>query len=43
MFNFIVGVITGIVISTVVFSGVANMADHGVHKVQEAIKETTKQ
>jgi hypothetical protein len=42
MFNFIAGVITGIVIATVGFSGIANMADHGVHKMQETIKETAK-
>jgi|LauGreDrversion4_2_1035121.scaffolds.fasta_scaffold76783_7 hypothetical protein len=43
MFNFIAGVITGIVIATVGVSGIAQIADKGVHKVQETIKETAKQ
>jgi hypothetical protein len=30
MFNFLVGVVVGIVISTVGLSGVANMVDRGV-------------
>jgi len=41
--GYIISFILGIIVATVGFSGVANMADHGVHKVQEAIKETTKQ
>jgi len=42
MFNFIFGVITGIVISTVGFSGIAHVADAGVAKVQSVAKEATK-
>lgn len=40
--NFIVGVITGIVIATVGFSGIAKMADNGVNKVKEITIEQTK-
>ena len=35
MINFIVGIIVGIVIATVGFSGIAKMADKGVDKVKE--------
>ena len=42
MMNFIVGVITGIVIATVGFSGIARMADKGVDKVKEVTIEQAK-
>lgn len=40
--GFIVGFIMGIIVATVGFSGVANMADKSVHKVQEVIRENSK-
>jgi len=36
--NFLTGVILGIVISTVGFTGVARILDHGVVAVKEATK-----
>jgi uncharacterized membrane protein YtjA (UPF0391 family) len=39
MFNFLVGVVAGIVISTVGFTGIAHVADAGVAKVQAVTKE----
>jgi hypothetical protein len=42
MINFIVGVITGIVIATVGFSGIAKMADKGVDKVKEVTIDQVK-
>lgn len=39
MTNFIAGFVCGIIISTVGFSGVARMADHGVEKVKQVTKE----
>ncbi len=40
--NFIAGVIVGIVIATVGFSGIAKMADKGVEKVKEVTIEQVK-
>ena len=40
--NFIYGVIFGIVVSTVGFSGIAKMADNGVEKVKQVTVEQTK-
>lgn len=40
--NFIVGVIVGIVIATVGFSGIARMADRGVDKIKEVTVEQAK-
>jgi hypothetical protein len=37
--NFIAGVIVGIVIATVGFSGIAKMADRGVDKIKEVTIE----
>jgi hypothetical protein len=46
MKSFIVGVVVGIIISTVGFGGVAQILDHGVSKVkttsQELAQEPTK-
>jgi hypothetical protein len=42
MINFIIGVIVGIVIATVGFSGIARMADKGVDKVKEVTLEQAK-
>ena len=42
MINFIVGIIVGIVIATVGFSGIAKMADKGVDKVKEVTIEQVK-
>ena len=38
--GYIISFILGIVVATVGVSGIARVADQGVHKVQEAIKET---
>ena len=40
--KFVAGVIVGIVICTVGFSGIARMIDNGVNKVQEVTKEAAK-
>jgi hypothetical protein len=40
--NFIYGVVFGIVIATVGFSGIAKMADKGVDKVKEVTLEQVK-
>lgn len=40
--NFIAGVIVGIVIATVGFSGIARMADKGVDKIKEVTQEQVK-
>ena len=42
MINFIVGIILGIVIATVGFSGIAKMLDNGVNKVKEVSQEQVK-
>jgi hypothetical protein len=42
MFKFIFGTIFGIVISTIGVQGLANIANHGVSKVQEVAKEVSK-
>ena len=39
MKNFFFGVIFGIVVSTVGFGGIANLADSGVNKVKETVQE----
>ena len=39
MREFIFGVIFGIIISTVGFTGIAKLFDNGVHKLQETVKE----
>lgn len=42
MIKFLAGVITGIIITTVGFSGIARMFDNGVQKVQDVSKEAAK-
>lgn len=42
MKSFIAGVVFGIVICTVGFSGIARMFDNGVNKVQEVSREAAK-
>lgn len=42
MKNFIAGIICGIVICTVGFSGIARIFDNGVSKVQSVAKEAAK-
>jgi len=42
MIKFVAGVVVGVVICTVGFSGVARMIDNGVNKVQEVTKEAAK-
>jgi hypothetical protein len=37
--RFIMGVVFGIVIATVGFSGIANMMDHGVNGIKHQAKE----
>jgi heme/copper-type cytochrome/quinol oxidase subunit 4 len=39
---YILGVITGIILTTVGFSGIARMADNGISKVQEVSREAAK-
>jgi len=40
--KFILGVVVGIVVCTVGFSGIARMFDNGVNKVQAVAKEASK-
>lgn len=42
MLNFILGTVFGIIISTIGLTGVAQIADKGVQKVQEVTRETAK-
>lgn len=42
MIRFVLGVIVGIMIATVGFSGMARVIDKGVMQVQEKAKELTK-
>ena len=42
MIKFVVGVVVGIAICTVGFSGIARMIDNGINKVQEVTKEAAK-
>ena len=42
MSKFILGVVVGIVVCTVGFSGIAKMFDNGVSKVQSVAKEASK-
>lgn len=40
--QFIVGIVFGVLVCTVGFSGIAKIFDNGVHKVQEVSKEAAK-
>jgi hypothetical protein len=40
--KFVAGVVVGIAICTVGFSGIARMIDNGINKVQEVTKEAAK-
>lgn len=42
MINFVAGIIFGIVISTVGFSGIAHVADSAVGSVQHMARDATK-
>lgn len=42
MKNFLIGVVVGIILTTVGFSGVARIMDNGLNKVQEISKEAAK-
>ena len=42
MKNILIGIVIGIVIATVGFSGIARIMDNGVSKVQEVSKEAAK-
>ena len=42
MFNFLVGVVFGIIISTIGLSGIANMVDRGVQSTKTVIQEQAK-
>ena len=42
MTNFLMGVVLGIVVATVGFSGIARIADNGVDKVKQVTIEQTK-
>jgi uncharacterized membrane protein YtjA (UPF0391 family) len=39
MINFIIGFVLGIVVSSIGFTGIAQVADQGVQKIQETVKE----
>lgn len=41
MTNFIAGIILGIIIATVGFSGIAKLLDNGVNKVKQVTVEQT--
>jgi hypothetical protein len=42
MKNFISGIIFGIIVATVGFSGIAKLLDNGVNKVKEVTQEQVK-
>jgi hypothetical protein len=42
MTNLLIGFILGIAVCTVGFSGLAKMADAGVSKIQETVRENAK-
>jgi uncharacterized membrane protein YtjA (UPF0391 family) len=42
MVSHLIAFILGIVVGTIGFSGVADIADRGVHKVQEVTREVAK-
>jgi hypothetical protein len=42
MMQFIIGVVVGIVVATVGLTGIAEMADKGVSKMQETVKEVAR-
>jgi flagellar biosynthesis protein FliR len=42
MIKFVAGVVVGIMICTVGFTGMARMFDNGVSQIQEAAKEASK-
>jgi hypothetical protein len=42
MMQFIIGVVVGIIIATVGLTGIAQMADKGVSKMQETVKEVAR-
>ena len=42
MFNFISGIIVGIVVATAGFSGIAKMRDNGVEKIKNSVQEQAK-
>lgn len=39
MFKILIGVVIGIVIATVGFSGIARLLDHGIQSIQQTSKE----
>ena len=39
MRNFVLGIIFGLVVATVGFSGIARIFDRGVHQIQQTSKE----
>lgn len=42
MMQFIIGVVVGIIVATVGLTGIAQMADKGVSKMQETVKEVAR-
>jgi hypothetical protein len=42
MFNFIIGVVVGITVATVGFTGIFQLMDTGVSRVQETVKEVAR-
>ena len=43
MFNFISGIIVGIIVATAGFSGIAKMLDNGVVKIKNTVQEQTQE
>ena len=42
MFSHFISFLLGVIVATIGFTGVATMADKGVSKVQEVVKEAAK-
>ena len=42
-FNFISGIIVGIIVATAGFSGIAKMLDNGVVKIKNTVQEQTQE
>jgi len=43
MFNFISGIVIGIIVATAGFSGIAKMLDNGVDKIKNTVQEQTQE
>jgi uncharacterized membrane protein YtjA (UPF0391 family) len=40
--QFLLGIVVGIIVATVGFTGIAQMADRGVEAIQETVKENVR-